>query len=77
MNKTEQETEFEKIQNGEKQKQTPVLNIETMMTRYYYHKPKQEEGQERTLFQAIITQQLTQEQIVSAIYSFQSQFVLI
>ena len=33
MNKTEQETEFEKIQNGEKQKQTPVLNIETMMTR--------------------------------------------
>jgi hypothetical protein len=33
MNKTEQETEFEKIQNGEQQKQTPVLNIETMMTR--------------------------------------------
>ena len=28
MNKTEQETEFEKIQNGGQQKQTPVLNIE-------------------------------------------------
>ena len=29
MNKTEQETEFEKNQNGGKQKQTPVLNIES------------------------------------------------
>ena len=28
MNKIEQETEFEKIQNGGQQKQTPVLNIE-------------------------------------------------
>ena len=28
MNKTEQETEFEQIQNGGQQKQTPVLNIE-------------------------------------------------
>jgi hypothetical protein len=33
MNKTEQETEFEKIQNGRQQKQTPVLNIETQVTR--------------------------------------------
>jgi hypothetical protein len=27
MNKSEQETEFDQIQNGRQQKQTPVLNI--------------------------------------------------